>query len=71
MSRVNFSRLKRLEARQAKFRDWRQMSDDELNRILSEALGISVASVEELSDEDLDRLIAECRDAEDRYARAI
>lgn len=71
MSRINFSRLKKLEARLARFHDLRLMSDEELNRIISEALGISVASVEELSYEDLDRLLAECKDAEEHDARAV
>lgn len=71
MSRINLSRIKKLEARRVRFHDPRQMSDDELNQILSEALGVSIASVEELSDEDLDCLIAEFKDAEERYARAI
>jgi hypothetical protein len=71
MSRANIARIKKLEAWRARFRDPRQMGDDELNRAISEALGISVASVEELSDEDLNRLIVECKDAEERYARAV
>lgn len=71
MSRANVTRIKKLEARRAQFRDPQQMSDDELNRAISEILGISVVAAEQLSDEDLDRLIAEWKDAEERNARAI